>query len=595
MHLKAGGIRILIIVVVLVAFWAFMFGPLSYLIPGKGPTKSLAVKTVTLANMANVKSNAPELPLPSTDPVAIEGPTFKAEVMGWNAQFSWMLANGGPQTTRGSLMEKYGVAMTLECQNDCDQMKNDIIAFANDLKNGNAYPTANPAFVAIMGDGLAQFLASINPTLKKLGDGTDMYIASAVGSSGYSFGEDALWGPRIWLDNPASMKGCVIAGYLRDGDWNIAMKWIADHGIKNNPDETTYDPDAVNWISAKDYIDAAQKYIGGASEERPIVKDGKKTGGMKKVTAEGVVTWTPGDVNIAEQKGGLIQVVSTRKYTGQMPQAIVGINTWMKDNRKFVKGMIRAIGEAGDQIKQYPTAKRRAAEVSAAVYKDKDADYWLRYHDGVRETDVTGVQVDLGGSKPNNLADMYLLFGPSALLKSTYVAFGNVVVQQYPKLVPSFPPPEEAIDGSYVLEVVSETKTSTATATQYTFTASTALKEVVGKRKYQIQFATGSDRISGGQEDILENLKDELAVSISLKAVIHGHTDNVGNPESNFTLSRARAASVKRWLETKYPDVFPSGRLAVVAHGQEKPIADNTTSEGRSQNRRVEVVTGTEQ
>jgi outer membrane protein OmpA-like peptidoglycan-associated protein len=71
---------------------------------------------------------------------------------------------------------------------------------------------------------------------------------------------------------------------------------------------------------------------------------------------------------------------------------------------------------------------------------------------------------------------------------------------------------------------------------------------------------------------------------------IHGHTDNVGDPTKNMQLSEARAFAVKAWLEKTAPANFPTGRIKVFSHGQTQPIAPNTSEDGKSKNRRVEIV-----
>ena len=78
-----------------------------------------------------------------------------------------------------------------------------------------------------------------------------------------------------------------------------------------------------------------------------------------------------------------------------------------------------------------------------------------------------------------------------------------------------------------------------------------------------------------------------LTKHADLKLTIEGHTDNVGNPAANRTLSEQRAAAVKTYLVSKGID---AARIETAGLGDTKPDAPNTTPEGRQQNRRVELV-----
>ena len=68
---------------------------------------------------------------------------------------------------------------------------------------------------------------------------------------------------------------------------------------------------------------------------------------------------------------------------------------------------------------------------------------------------------------------------------------------------------------------------------------------------------------------------------------IENHTDNIGNPNDNQTLSEGRTMAVARWLITQ---AISCKRLLPVGFGGERPIASNATEEGRAQNRRTVFV-----
>lgn len=597
MRLKPIGKLLILILLVGVAIGVWK--KWSQLVPEKKPIESVNVKKIELPQGPtedNGGGTVTQFSLPGSEPGCTDKPEVRFLHWAWNAQMGLMLATGGQQATTGSLMCKHGVNLRFIRQDDTSKMQEALVSFATELSQGNAQPTKGAHFIAIMGDGSAAFLKGLNDTLRRLGP---EYIAKVVGSAGYSRGEDKFMGPKEWKANPAASRGGVVAGVLRDGDWNIAQKWLADNGLKTNPDEKTYDPDALNWVAASDYLDAGEKYIAGYSEERPVVRNGRLTGERKRITVNGVVTWTPGDVNVAQKKGGLVSIVSTKEYSSQMPNTIIGIDKWMRQNRPIVEGMLQAICEAGDTIKKNPEALTRGAAISAAVYKEQNADaaYWEKYYRGTQEQDKQGLTVELGGSSVNNHADNIFLFGlkpgTANSFAAVYTAFGDVVKSQYPDLVPNYPPVSEILDTSYIQAIAKRMGAANPSVVKVSppkINKPIQAEAPVSIRRWKIEFASGSDTFTGGSKRQLELMRRDLLVAGGLAIEIHGHTDNVGNPVTNQQLSEKRAFAVRNWLRKSSPINFPNEKFQIFAHGQSNPFDSNATAEGRAKNRRVEII-----
>jgi outer membrane protein OmpA-like peptidoglycan-associated protein len=102
-----------------------------------------------------------------------------------------------------------------------------------------------------------------------------------------------------------------------------------------------------------------------------------------------------------------------------------------------------------------------------------------------------------------------------------------------------------------------------------------------------INFDTGKSTIKPESKPIIEQIVQMLKSNPDLKLSVEGHTDNVGNPKSNKTLSDDRAKAVVSAIVAQGID---AKRLSTAGYGQDKPIADNKTEEGRAKNRRVELV-----
>jgi outer membrane protein OmpA-like peptidoglycan-associated protein len=103
-----------------------------------------------------------------------------------------------------------------------------------------------------------------------------------------------------------------------------------------------------------------------------------------------------------------------------------------------------------------------------------------------------------------------------------------------------------------------------------------------------IRFETGKPELQPESRPVLKEIAATLKQHAELKILIEGHTDHVGTPASNLSLSDARAAAVKTALVSQFG--IDAGRITTRGFGDTKPAAPNTTATGRAQNRRVEVV-----
>ena len=102
-----------------------------------------------------------------------------------------------------------------------------------------------------------------------------------------------------------------------------------------------------------------------------------------------------------------------------------------------------------------------------------------------------------------------------------------------------------------------------------------------------IMFAVNSSTLSEQARRALDSIASSVGgARTGYMLELQGFTDSTGSEQYNINLSKRRTESVERYLVGKNVPLF---RISIVGLGEENPVADNKTREGRNQNRRVEV------
>ncbi|AMO67932.1 OmpA/MotB [gamma proteobacterium BDW918] len=101
-----------------------------------------------------------------------------------------------------------------------------------------------------------------------------------------------------------------------------------------------------------------------------------------------------------------------------------------------------------------------------------------------------------------------------------------------------------------------------------------------------VHFEFNKSRLMLDSQTVLDKVAESLANEPDVNIIIMGHTDSVGSDAYNLKLSQSRAESVVRYLTRKG---ISESRQKAKGYGESRPVADNSTDEGRERNRRVEL------
>lgn len=559
-------------------------------------SKQLSGMDVNNADVNNVM-NAEKIALPSKNVSSkVSGqPLVRIAGYAWNSQSGIIVANGGPRTTEGSLMEMNNVNLQLIRQDWLNELQNMQSKFIEEFDGGQDFPSSDKsAFgIMIMGDGAPFYISSMQKSLNEK-YGKDKYHVQVLGAFGLSNGEDKLIGPPQWKSNPQTMKGSVISAVLGDGDWVTTVNYCFANGLKVNPDPSTYDADAVNIYPSEndDYIKSAEELIksqtAGFTVNLKEVVNGKLTGKTVNKKIDGCATWTPGDKMVFDKLSGFTDIVSTKEFNNQMPTVLIGVKEWATKHPDIVSNILKSALTGSNQMKNYDDWRVRASEAVQETFQLETAEYWYKMFQGQKGS-KNGISYNMGGSKVLNYADAMQYFGLSDGInryKSVYNQVSGYLTELNPfgfnENVGTVVPYEDAVN-LFFLKNINDIESTSADKADY----SQQSNDVMASGEWRINYNSGSASIQSSSDSDLEKIYNLLVQAENSKIKIVGYTDNVGNSSSNVTLSKNRAQSVVDYLRKKN---IPESRFQLVdGKGDADPVADNSTEDGKAKNRRVVV------
>lgn len=298
---------------------------------------------------------------------------------------------------------------------------------------------------------------------------------------------------------------------------------------------------------------------------------------FKAGSVDAAVVWSPDDADCVAKVQGAKILKSTREASNIIADVFYAKESYIQENEEKLKKIVEGWMRGAAEINASPEAKQKAAEILAAGL-GQDAEFCKQAINNVR-------LCTFGDNK-----GFFTIDGCNSCVTGEQLYQKMSIIYKNAGVISETPPSWRLVSDTRILRQINLAGADHEAEGMQSFSKPTMTEvkaEAFANKSVSIVFPTGSWALSDETKGIISReVVPTLKAFGNSRVRVEGNTDNIGGRNSNISLSEKRARSAVEYLVQTYG--FDSNRFIEIGNGPDKPVADNSTDIGRSQNRRTE-------
>jgi NitT/TauT family transport system substrate-binding protein len=338
--------------------------------------------------------------------------------------------------------------------------------------------------------------------------------------------------------------------------------WLLEYSLQNSSlDETEQEKIVKSLVGKNASPDARIDFVAG------------------KVDA--AVVWEPDVTEALQKRPNSHIVVSTKTAANLIADVMVAREDFIQKHPDVIKAFIAGWFDGTAEANRNPEKAVEVLMENEPLYKELGADTTREQLSVVRWADLADntKMFGLDGSEP--LFDRLFQQAGKSWVRRGYIT--NIV------------PPATAKEARFLKELyaaIPKEVRPAAPKEEFKFPPKAPAEKKTEKpiftRPVNIYFSTGSSTLDPNAKSVLDSVALTAQAYSNAYIRVEGNTDSTGNPNTNRALSQKRAEAVVNYLVNRYG--FNRSRFIAKGNGPDKPVASNTSNEGRAKNRRTDIV-----
>ncbi len=292
---------------------------------------------------------------------------------------------------------------------------------------------------------------------------------------------------------------------------------------------------------------------------------------------DAAVVWEPDVQEALQKRPGSHILVSSKEANKLIADLMVAREDFIREHPDVIEDFIQGwVVEGTQEANRNPDLVANLLMKNETLYKELGLEVTRSNLSSVKWADLSdnAEMFNLDGHDPQPLFDR--IFNQAG---KSWVARGYISAPVTPAV---------AKDDSFLRKIYQRTPVERVITEVKPAGPTVATKAPITTAQVTVNFKTASSELTPDAAQAIDEHMGLIPKTFSGAYIrVEGNTDNVGNTETNKALSLRRAQSVVDHLVTKFG--FPREQFVAVGNGPLKPVADNSTDEGRARNRRTDV------